>query len=164
MSTRRIEVLLWLTGVIALACALAGSLQAVPPATGIPVAPALPLPAEPRVPAETLFAAAERTAARNPFRLDRRPSSVAFSSALEGLPLPPPPPQRSPKPALSLAGILGGPPWEALVDGIPGREGSVLIRRGERLGDLTVRSVSRDTVIIAGQDTVWRLTLKKAWH
>ena len=164
MSTRRIEMLLWLTGVIALACALAGSLYAVPAGAavrdGLPASVALAM----RVPAESLTAAAERIATSNPFRLDRRPAAVAFSSVLEGMPLPPPPPPKPAQPSLSLAGILGGPPWEALIDGIPGRDGSVLVRRGQRFSGLTVRSVSRDTVVIAGQDTVWRLTLRKTWQ
>lgn len=164
MNTRRIEMLLWLTGVVALACALAGSLYAVPPVAAIRAAIPSAVALATRVTGDTLSAAAERIAAHNPFRLDRRPAAVAFTPVLEGMPAPPPPPPKPPQPALSLAGILGGPPWEALVDGIPGREGSVLVRRGERFAGLMVRSVSRDTVVIAGQDTVWRLTLKKTWH
>jgi hypothetical protein len=64
---------------------------------------------------------------------------------------------------LVLAGTVGGPPWAALVEGIPGREGAVLVRAGDVLGTLTVRTVKRDTVTIQARDTVWRLSLKKPW-
>lgn len=109
---------------------------------------------------DSLLAAAARIAATDPFRLDRRPAAVPFRVELEGAPPAAPSPSR---PALSLRGVVGGPPWEALVEGFPGREGSVLVRRGDRVGDLAVRRVAPDTVVISGQDTTWTLTLRKVW-
>ena len=93
------------------------------------------------------------------FRLSRAPSPVAFTTAIEGAP---PPPPKPPRPPLAVTGIIG-PPWEAILEGAPGREGAVVVRRGDVLGELQVRSVMRDTVVIQGADTTWRLTVRRAW-
>jgi hypothetical protein len=98
----------------------------------------------------------------NPFRFDRGPASVRYQAELEGS-SGPPSPATPPKPTLVLRGIVGGPPWEAMVDGIPGRQGSVLIRQGDTLGQLDVRAISRDTVTIRGADTTWKLAMKRSW-
>lgn len=96
----------------------------------------------------------------DPFRVARHPSPVEYRPEIEGAP---PPPPRPPKPGLSVAGIIGGPPWSAVVEGIPGRQGSTVVQQGDTLGGLTVRSVKRDTVVITGVDTVWRLIVRRAW-
>lgn len=93
------------------------------------------------------------------FRASRAPSPVAFANAIEGAP---PPPPKPPRPPLSVTGIIG-PPWEAIVEGVPGRDGGVVVRRGDVIGELQVRSVRRDTVVIQGADTAWRLPLRRAW-
>ncbi|MGH7719209.1 MAG: hypothetical protein ACREON_10235, partial [Gemmatimonadaceae bacterium] len=61
---------------------------------------------------ESLAIAGNAVVESNPFRLDRRPAQVPYDPELEGAP-PAPPPPVPPKPSLSLAGIVGGPPWEA---------------------------------------------------
>jgi hypothetical protein len=68
-------------------------------------------------------------------------------------------PVTPPKPRLVLRGILGGPPWDALIEGIPGREGSAVVRTGDKLAGLLIRSVRRDTVVVRGADTTWKLTM-----
>jgi hypothetical protein len=110
---------------------------------------------------KALAAAAELLVARDPFRLERRPAAVAYDPAKENAP---PPPPRPPRPTLVVTGIIGGPPWEALLEGIPGREGSVLVRRGDTLAGLRVRAVGRDSVRIVGMDTAWMLTVRRAWQ
>jgi hypothetical protein len=166
MTRRWVELALWV-GAIVLA-ALAGvwgraAASALSSST-VPAPPweALGNPAPILVPrSDALVAASEAFVARDPFRLERKPSGVAYSPALEGAP---PPPPRPPRPALAVAGILGGPPWEALLEGIPGREGSALVRRGDTLGGLRIRSITRDTVRITGMDTAWALTIRRAWQ
>ena len=111
-----------------------------------------------RIDPDSVVRAAAYIVANNPFRLSRQPATVAYSPALEGLA--PPPVVRPPRPALVLRGIVGGPPWSAILDGVPGRDGNVMVRRGDSLGTLVVRAVGRDTVIIKGADTTWRLTVK----
>jgi hypothetical protein len=68
-----------------------------------------------------------------------------------------------PKPMLRLRGLVGGPPWDALIEGIPGHEGAVVARVGQTLGGITVRAVRRDTVIARGMDTTWKLTIGRSW-
>jgi hypothetical protein len=75
-----------------------------------------------------------------------------------------PPPMLPPKPALRLRGILGGPPWDVLIEGVPGREGAVVARVGQTLGGVTIRAVHRDTVIVRGMDTTWKLTIVNSWQ
>jgi hypothetical protein len=98
----------------------------------------------------------------DPFRLDRRPTTNPFHPELVGA-TSSPPPARQPRPPLALAGIVGGPPWEALVDGIPGHDASVLVRQGDVLSDLKVRSIDRDTIVLKSADTTWRLGMKHPW-
>jgi hypothetical protein len=110
-----------------------------------------------------LVALANRVVEGDPFRSDRRPAPLPYSRAAEGQPPPPPEPSAPPNPALVLRGTVGGPVWEALIEGIPGREGSTLVRSGELIAGLTVQRVSRDTVVVRGRDTAWTLTVGQPW-
>ena len=96
----------------------------------------------------------------DPFRPARRPSPIAYRPELEGAP---PPPPRVPRPALGISGIIGGPPWSAVLEGVPGRDAGAVVRAGDTLGGLKVRAVKRDTVVITGMDTTWRLIVRRAW-
>ena len=109
--------------------------------------------------ATALVSIAASVVARDPFRLDRRPSTVAFG----GPPVAPTPPaDPSRRPRISVSGIFG-PPWQAVLEGIPGREGSVVARAGDVFGDLRVRAIRRDTVVVQGADTTWKLTVRHIW-
>ena len=164
MSAHRLELILW---AVALPLALMAGVRARPGGvrrTAVPATASVAAPI-PRVAAEALTAASALIVERDPFRLDRRPSSVPYAPTLEGAP---PPVAPAPRPVLVVTGIVGGPPWEALVDGIPGRPASVVVRRGDAFGDstgrLVVRRVGPDTVVIAGMDTTWTLTVRRAWE
>jgi hypothetical protein len=108
-------------------------------------------------PSESIDSAAKVAAATDPFRLDRRPSSVPYRPDLEGIA----PPAKPPKPALGLGGLVGN---AALVDGVPGRGTTAIVHTGDTLGGLRIRRIGRDTVIVTGADTTWRLTLRRAWQ
>ncbi len=171
MTRRRWERVLWAA---AMGVALGGWLRwrdAVPGGASIPAGVAA-APGDPPRPAASRLAAAGRSlAATNPFRLDRVPAPVGYSRPLAGGPmgmgtLPPPPtytPPPPPRPALAVTGIVG-PPWQALLEGVPGREGAVAVRAGTVLGDLRVRSVTRDRVLVADADTSWTLSVRKPWQ
>ena len=95
------------------------------------------------------------------FRLANRPSSVPYTLA----PLPnveraaPPRPVR---PNLTLRAVMGGPPWLAVVDGLPGGVGDgVTVRAGDTFDKLVIRSVGRDTVVVQAPDTTWKLTIPR---
>jgi len=47
---------------------------------------------------------------------------------------------------------------------VPGRQGGTLVKSGDRLGDLRIRSVTRDQVVVQGADTTWRLTVRRPWQ
>ncbi|HEU4722063.1 MAG TPA: hypothetical protein VFS59_11930 [Gemmatimonadaceae bacterium] len=111
---------------------------------------------------DSLGEAAANTAANDPFRLVNRPSGVRYDAKTEGgVGVPAafvPPPVR---PAFVLKAIVGGPPWQAVVDGIPGQQPGTIVRSGTTFDKLTVRSVGRDTVVIQAPDTIWKLTLSR---
>jgi hypothetical protein len=101
---------------------------------------------------------AHAIAARDPFRLTRAPSVVPFNPEAPSTGYAPPP--RPPRPPLALAGIVLGDDPLALIDGLPGVEGSRVMRLGERVGDYVLRAVASDHVVIAGPDTTWTLRLR----
>lgn len=101
----------------------------------------------------------DRTTAADPFRLERRPATVRFGATSEAAT-----PLASTRPPLVLKGIIGGPPWEALLEGVPERQGIVIARRGDRFATLRVRAVSATGAIVDGADTTWHLTIRKAWQ
>lgn len=91
------------------------------------------------------------------FRRERQqPDSAASAPAAQ---LTTPRPSLPPKPNLTLRGLLGGPPWDAILEGLPGRDGSYVVRAGDSIGGLRIRSVRRDGVTIRGMDTTWQLRL-----
>jgi hypothetical protein len=108
-----------------------------------------------------LTSTVDSVVAQNPFRLSRSPAEVPYTPQAEGA-APPPPQVARPSPIVS--GIIGGPPWEAVVDGLPGRQGPTLVRVGDKFDRLTVRRITRDTVYIAGRDTAWALAVRRPWQ
>jgi hypothetical protein len=108
-------------------------------------------------PAESIDVAARAVAETDPFRLDRHPTSVRYRADLEGV-APPPKPA---KPLLVLEGLVGR---AALLDGVPGHTVTAIVHAGDTLGGLTIRRVGRDTVMVSGVDTIWRLTVRHAWQ
>ncbi len=93
------------------------------------------------------------------FRLSNTPASVRYTPAAEGMAGVAMPTQM--RPQLLLKAIVGGPPWQAMVDGMPGSP-SIVVRAGQVVGALTVKAVGRDTVVVQGMDTTWKLTLRGA--
>lgn len=169
MTRRRAEALLWLAALVLLAVGASRWRAAAPaPPGAVPSALSLTPPEPARVGAERLSDAVRTVAGGNPFRLDRVPAPVPFGEPAAGdgfgggMPPPyePPPP---PRPPLAVSGIAG-PPWRAVLEGVPGREGGVVVQRGDVLGELRVRDVTSSTVVIAAPDTVWRLTLRRQWQ
>jgi hypothetical protein len=103
-------------------------------------------------------AAAETTIANDPFRLSNSPPDINAASGGPKVVAPP----RAARPLLVLKAITGGPPWQAIVAGIPGQSGDAIVASGAALGALTVQTITRDTVIIRSSDTTWILSLKRS--
>ncbi len=126
--------------------------------------PASPVSGAPVIPAnlasDTIERAADEAIDANPFRLSRAPSEVPYTRARTVmLPNAPQPPRI--RPTMVVKGIIGGPPFQAVVDGIPGAPPGTVVRNGSTFDQLTVRSVTRDSVIVQGPDTTWRLGLRR---
>ena len=116
----------------------------------------------PPVDDDSLAEAAANTAANDPFRLVNRPASVRYDAKLEGgMGVPGLAAYVPPRPQLFVKAIIGGPPWQAIVDGLPGQQPGMIVRTGNTFDKLTVRSVGRDTVVIQAPDTTWKLTLTR---
>ena len=157
-----LEVALWATAAAALGAAMWAA-RWTPTARAEAMAIAAPESRTTTPDAAALGRWRDRVVARDPFRLLRRASPIAFTVAMpeQGLAAATMP-MRPPKPALVLRGLVGGPPWEAVLDGVPGRERGVVARAGDVLGgtaELRVRRVGADGVVITGMDTTWRLTV-----
>lgn len=97
--------------------------------------------------------------ARDPFRFERRPAAIPFGQPPEPERPPAPP---APRPALQLSGI-SGPPLHAVLEGVPGHVGGIIVHEGDTLAGLRIQSVRRDAVVVVGADTTWVLTLRRAW-
>ncbi len=109
---------------------------------------------------EILAQAADSVIANDGFRLERRPSRVAFGTTLHSMPSTSAPPPVSLRPHVTVGGIIGGPPWRAVLNGVPNHDGGTVVAPGDTLGGLLVRSIRRDTVVVRGQDTTWTLTVE----
>jgi hypothetical protein len=103
-----------------------------------------------------------RAIARTPFRASRSPAAVAYDPD-RGLVEAEEAPQ-IPKPRLALAGIVWEPEPAAVIEGLPGTDGGTVVRRGEMVGDLRVKRIERDRVVITGRDTTWNLSVKEPWQ
>jgi len=109
-----------------------------------------------------LAASAAGLRLHDPFRIERKPANVRYNpwepvvvSAPAAAPV---------RPALSLAGLLGGPPWNALLEGVPGNESGVLLQLGDSANGIRFVALRGDTVVLAGFDTTWSLTARRAWR
>ncbi|GJG89825.1 hypothetical protein tb265_50060 [Gemmatimonadetes bacterium T265] len=161
--SRVVEALLWSGALGGAALAVVGW-RAPMPAPPFPIGmtqvtrrSAAPAPRSPLV----LTSAAALLAAYDPFRLTHQPALVAY-----GAPDPPPRVWAAPsgglpstRPHLVVQGFVGGrSEWAAVLGGVPGREGGVLVRAGDTLAGLRVRRITRDTLVVAAPDTAWHLT------
>ncbi|MBV9107952.1 MAG: hypothetical protein JO306_00920 [Gemmatimonadetes bacterium] len=165
MSRRGMEAALWALALVLSLTAWMRVRHAVP-AVGASVpdaALAAPAPVG-RVPVTVLASAAAAARDGDVFRLDRAAPPVRFAATPGAVvPAGPPAPPPQPHAMLVLAGVIG-PPWQALIEGIPGHAGAVVLRQGEKIEDLRVISITRDRAVVQGADTTWRLTLKRNWQ
>jgi hypothetical protein len=111
---------------------------------------------------DSLAEAEDLTVTNDPFRLSNAASHVRYDPATDGAvaggavaPTP------VPKPMLVLKAIVGGPPWQAVIDGIPGQPAGTVAVQGATFDRLVVRAVTRDSVVVQGADTSWVLSFRK---
>jgi hypothetical protein len=125
-------------------------------------APAARLAAPPPDTADGLMADALR---RPLFRPARRPAAVGFDparseAAASGESAPPP----VERPSLALSGIVWGAEPAAILEGMPGAEGSTVLRRGDASSGIRVTRIERSRVVLVGRDTSWVLEVREPWR
>lgn len=99
-----------------------------------------------------------RVVAADLFRLERKPATLPF-----GVPEPVSAPAGAPARVAPIVSGMIGPPWKALVEGMPGRTGGVLVAAGDTVGSYRILRVSSSYVEIQAPDTLWRLTVRRTW-
>lgn len=98
--------------------------------------------------------------ARDPFRVGRLPAITAYDPVRLAQPVAPPPP----RPVLTLVGIVHGPDASAVIEGLPGIEGSRVVRVGDVVAGLRIKRIANNRVTIAGMDTTWVLEVRDPWR
>ena len=102
---------------------------------------------------DSVASAAAMVADHDPFRITHEPSDVSFGETVAS----PSRPATS-RPTLSLRGLVGaGGRWSAVILGVPGQPGTVLVTAGDTLAGLRVRRVTSTAVVIDALDTTWVL-------
>src|SRR5262249_38206102 len=109
----------------------------------------------PNIPTESVSA----IQSHDPFRIGRRPTLPAYDPTRLAEQLAPPPPW----PMLVLDGVMDGNPAAAVVEGLPGVEGSRVVRVGDVVGGLSIKEVANGRVVITGMDTTWVLQVREPW-
>jgi len=59
-------------------------------------------------------------------------------------------------------GLVGGPPWNAVIQGIPGREAGVVLSVGDSVNGIRLDKIHVDTAFVSGLDTTWILVAGRA--
>lgn len=101
-------------------------------------------------------------ASEAPFRAGRTPATRPYDPRGNDPASPTGPPAPA-KPLLRLSGIVWGGQPSAVIEGLPGAGGPRVVRSGDVVGELRVRRVAREQVIVAGMDTVWVLLVEEPW-
>lgn len=114
-------------------------------------------------PEDSLTTWADMTVTNDPFRISNEPPDAAANPTDERVAgrTPAGSPGRLSHPELAVKAIVGGPPWQAVLSGIPGQTEDVVVQAGNAYGGLTIRRVTADTVVVQGADTTWRLTMRR---
>jgi len=167
-AARTFRMLVLATGIAAAAATVAWTHARVDGGPVRPLPNMVPVgttPLQPSTSADAIDSLATAMSDHDPFRLTREPSAVAYAPELDGVPAPPPPP---PKPPIAVSGTIG-PPWVAVLEGVPAHDGSLLAKVGDTVSRapyalLTIRAIRHDTVVVRAADTTWTLTVRRVWH
>ena len=101
---------------------------------------------------DSLRSAAAEAALSRAFVSERASAPRATQAAR----VPAPPASSGTQPVLR--GILGGPPWSAIIAGLPALPGAVVMRPGDTVAGFTVVRMARDTVVLRGGGRSWFVT------
>lgn len=95
--------------------------------------------------------------ARDPFRVTRRPAPTVYDPmrVTQQLALAPP------KPVLIVVGVVSGPEPAVVIEGLPGVEGSRVVRVDDVIAGLRIKQIEPDRVVLVGMDTTWVLKVRE---
>lgn len=113
------------------------------------------LSASPRIGGAAIDSGAAMVVENDPFRFSNTPPTVRFDPSSDASAQQPAMPLALPR--LVLRAIVGGPPWSAVIDGLPGQPPGAVARQGSRFDELTVALIARDSVVVRANDTTWTL-------
>ncbi|MGH7528900.1 MAG: hypothetical protein ACREMN_00810 [Gemmatimonadales bacterium] len=159
MNTRRVQAALIIIGVLGLMAAFRVMawplvrIELAPSTDSVGGAPAAHRVQ--RIVAESIAA----IVARDPFRIGRLPAITAYDPVRLAQPVVPPPP----RPVLTLVGVVDGTDASAVVEGLPGVEGSRVVRVGDVVAGLRIKAIANRRVTIVGMDTTWVLEVREPW-
>jgi hypothetical protein len=157
MNNRKWERGLWLAAMLVLARGTVAALRAPRASWTLVPVPAVPGPtAAPD--SEALLDAISVIREGDLFRVERQPPARVppVQTVIPQL--------TNPVPRPVVTGLIGGPPWSAVVEGIAGVEGATVLQVGQSIGDITLRAIRRDTIILRGKDSTWKLTVRNSWQ
>jgi hypothetical protein len=130
-------------------------------ATVGPARPGALAPEPPRGGTDPLAPFRRLATSGSPFRTSRQLPRVRFGDASLLPPAPTAPPSPRPRPVLT--GILWGQEPAAILEGMPGVEGAVVLRRGEVAGGLRLVKIAPDGAELRDADTSWTLSVRQPW-
>lgn len=94
---------------------------------------------------------------------ERSPFRFAYLSPVErnaeSTPPPTPDVPRQPPPSLRLRAVAGGPPWNAVVEGLPASATARVVRVGDHIDGIVVRRIGEDGVEVSRGDSTILLLL-----
>jgi hypothetical protein len=161
LAARLATAVLIVTGAAAVVRAATAPIAQGGPMDSTRLSPSPPHPRSADPTPDTLVA----TAVRRPlFRPSRRPAATAFDPARPEQAAPEASAPPAERPALAVSGILWGPEPNAIVEGLPGVEGSTVLRRGESVGGIRVMRIEQRRVVLVGRDTTWVLEVRDPWR
>lgn len=163
MSRRRWEQVIWIAASAVMLLAARQTMRANPggASDGI-IAPshsaiASTTPALTMFDSDSLDSAAAHIVTHDVFRLERKPATVAYS-IIPGAFIAAAAPM-TPAIRIALQGTIGGPPWHAIISGVPGHDGTIVVSAGDTLGGVLIRRINRDSVTVRVKDSTWTVTL-----
>jgi hypothetical protein len=88
----------------------------------------------------------------SPFRLG---STAVLSTVVTA----PPPPQTGTTPSIVVKAIVGGPPWQAVIQGLPGTTEERVVRAGDRVSEISILTIASESVVLRWNDSTWTVRL-----
>lgn len=71
----------------------------------------------------------------------------------------PPTPAAGSAPSIVVKAIVGGPPWQAVIQGLPGTTEERVVRAGDRVSEISILTIASESVVLRWNDSTWTVRL-----